>query len=281
MEGKAKMSEKEMRALVSLLEDKSLRPEIEAKILELGTDTIGMLEEEWEKTFDPELQGYLEDIIHRLQYMLVKERLAGWRQSETDDLLKGMWIVATYQYPDLSLEKLSQELEQLYYEVWLEHNPEAHPYDQVKFMNSVMFSKLKFRGNARNFHAPANSMINMVLETRRGNPISLAVVYMLVAQKLGMPVFGVNLPNMFVLTYKDEREQFYINAFNRGLIFSRQDIDNYIAQINLTPRPMFYEPCSHADIVVRTLRNLSIAFEKLDEHGKAEEVKELIKILEA
>jgi len=202
------------------------------------------------------LQGYLEDIIHRLQYMLVKERLENWRQSQGDDLLRGMWIVATYQYPDLSLEKLSQELEQLYYEVWLEHNPEAHPYDQIKFMNSVMFSKLKFRGNTRNFHAPANSMINMVLETRRGNPISLAVD-------------------------KDEREQFYINAFNRGLIFSRQDIDNYIAQINLTPRPMFYEPCSHADIVVRTLRNLSIAFEKLDEHSKAEEVKELIKILEA
>ena len=103
---------------------------------------------------------------------------------------------------------------------------------------------------------------------------------MLIAQKLEMPVYGVNLPNMFILTYKDKDEQFYINAFNRGLIFSREDIDSYITQINLAPRPIFYEPCSHSDIVIRSLRNLSIAFEKLDDHVKADEVKGLLALIE-
>jgi len=274
------MKKKELKALVSLLEDRSLRAEIEYKILELGTDTIPFLEGEWENSFDPELQSYLEDIIHKLQLELLKERLLEWKQSESDDLLKGMWIVATYQYPDLSLEKLQQDFEQLYYEVWLEHKPEAHYFDKVKFINSVLFSKLKFRANTRNFHSPANSMINIVMETKKGNPISLSVLYLLIAQKLEMPVFGVNLPNMFILTYKDKEEQFYINAFNRGLIFSREDIDSYITQINLAPRPIFYEPCSHTDIVIRSLRNLSIAFEKLDDHAKADEVKELLALVE-
>ena len=139
------MKKKELKALVSLLEDRSLRSDIEYKILELGTDTIPYLEKEWEKTFDPDLQSYLEDIIHKLQMELLKERLVDWKQSESDDLLKGMWIVATFQYPDLSLEKLQQDFEQLYYEVWLEHKPDAHYYDKVKFINSVLFSKLKFR----------------------------------------------------------------------------------------------------------------------------------------
>ena len=85
---------------------------------------------------------------------------------------------------------------------------------------------------------------------------------------------------MFILTYKTETEQFYINVFNRGLIFSREDIDSYITQINLAPRPIFYEPCSHVDIVIRTLRNLNIAFEKLGEHQKAEEIKELIALMD-
>ena len=274
------MKKKELKALVSLLEDRSLRSDIEYKILELGTDTIPFLEKEWENTFDPDLQGYLEDIIHKLQLELLKERLVEWKQSESDDLLKGMWIVATFQYPDLSLEKLQQDFEQLYYEVWLEHKPDAHYFDKVKFINSVLFSKLKFRANTRNFHSPANSMINIVMETKKGNPISLSVLYLLVAQKLDMPIFGVNLPNMFILTYKDKDEQFYINAFNRGLIFSREDIDSYITQINLAPRPIFYEPCSHTDIVIRSLRNLSIAFEKLDDHAKADEVKELLALVE-
>ena len=195
-------------------------------------------------------------------------------------MLKGMWLIATYQYPDLDLQKLRQDLEQLYYEVWLEHNPEGHYFDQVKMMNSVFFSKLKYRSNTQNFHSPANSNINIVMETRRGNPISLCVVYLLVAQKLNMPVYGVNLPNMFILTYKTEETQFYINAFNRGLIFSKEDIDSYIAQINLTPRPMFYDPCSNVDIVIRVLRNLIVSFEKLDEHYKADDVKILLGILE-
>ena len=274
------MKKKELKALVSLLEDNSLRSEIEQKILELGTDTIPFLEEEWENSFDPSLQGYLEDIVQKLQFILLKERLQVWKETESDNLLKGMWTVATYQYPDLSLEKLSQDLEQLYYEVWLEHKPEAHYYDQIKFINSVLFSKLKFRANTRNFHAPANSMINMVMESKKGNPISLSVIYLLIAKKLDMPIYGVNLPNMFILTYKTKDEQFYINAFNRGLIFSREDIDSYITQINLAPRPIFYEPCSNTDIVIRTLRNLSIAFEKLDDHEKADEVKELLVLIE-
>jgi regulator of sirC expression with transglutaminase-like and TPR domain len=274
------MKKKELKALVSLLEDRSLRADIEYKILELGTDTIPFLEKEWENSFDPDLQSYLEDIIHKLQLKLLKERLVEWKQSESDDLLKGMWIVATYQYPDLLLEKLQQDFEQLYYEVWLEHKPKAHYFDKVKFINSVLFSKLKFRANTRNFHAPANSMINIVMESKKGNPISLSVLYLLIAQKLEMPVFGVNLPNMFILTYKDKEDQFYINAFNRGLIFSREDIDSYITQINLAPRPIFYEPCSHTDIVIRSLRNLSIAFEKLDDHAKADEVKELLALVE-
>ena len=274
------MEESELKALVSLLEDDDVRNEIEGRIMGMGTSVIPFLEIEWEESFDPKLQGLIEDIIHRLQFQLLQERLEIWKNEETDDLLKGMWLVATYQYPDLDIVNLRQELEQLYYEIWLEHNPEGHYFDQVKMMNSVLFNKLKYRSNTQNFHSPANSNINIVLETKRGNPITLCVIYMLVAQKLGMPVYGVNLPNMFILTYKSDETQFYINAFNRGLIFSKEDIDSYITQINLNPQPIFYEPCSHKDIIIRVLRNLIVAFEKLDEHYKADDVKLLLNLLE-
>jgi regulator of sirC expression with transglutaminase-like and TPR domain len=190
-----------------------------------------------------------------------------------------MWLVATYQYPDLSLEGLKRQLEQIYYEAWLEFKADAHPFDQVKILNSVVFGKLKFRANTKNFHAPANSMINVVLETRKGNPISLCVLYMLVAQRLKLPVYGVNLPSLFILTYKSEERQFYINAFNRGLIFSKQDIDNYLQQSKLQFLDMFYQPCSHTDIVRRVLRNLIVSFEKLKDFEKADEVKLLLDIV--
>ncbi len=276
------MDSKELKALVSLLEDDELRLQIEEKIFSMGNEVIPFLEEEWGASFDASVQERIEEIVHTLQFKLLKDRLQDWKLNDSDDLLMGMWLIATYQYPDLTLEKITQDFEQLYYEVWPLYEPEAHPYDQVKAISNVLFSKLRFRANTAHFHSPANSMINSVLESKRGNPIALSVIYMLIAQKLNMPVYGVNLPNFFIITYRpeDDTTQFYINAFNRGLIFTKQDIDHYLGQININPHPKYYEACTHADIIIRVLRNLIISFEKLDEHSKADEIKQLLALFE-
>lgn len=273
------MEEKEIKALVSLLddEDRQIVAHVEEKILSIGSSVIPYLELEWESSFNPVVQQRIEELIHVLQYDLVKKRLQEWYASEEKDLLTGMWIVATYQYPDTELAKLKQDLEQIYYDTWLEYRNDLYPYDQVKVINSVLFGKLKFGANSKNFHSPGNSLINVVLETHKGNPITLSVIYMLVAQKLKLPVYGVNLPNLFILTYKDDKHtQFYINAFNRGLIFSKQDIENYISELHLTPQNSFFEPCDNVEIIRRTLRNLVMSFEKMGEHAKADEVKMLL-----
>lgn len=276
------MESKEFKALVSLLEDddEQIVSHVQEKILSLGTSVIPQLEQEWEANFNSNVQRRIEDLIHALQYELLKERIKSWYESEEQDLLTGMWLIATYQYPDLELIKLKQELEQIYYDTWLEFKPDLYPFDQIKLINSVLFNKLKFAANTKNFHSPGNSMLNVVLETRKGNPITLCVIYMLVSQKLKLPVYGVNLPNLFVLTYKDERhQQFYINAFNKGLIFSRQDIENYINELHLAPQDSFFQPCSNLEIIRRVFRNLIMSFDKMGEHEKAEEVKELLLII--
>ncbi len=276
------MKETELKALVSLLDDDDgqIVSHVEEKILSLGTTIIPFLEEEWESNFNPTVQRRIEEIIHTLQYALLKERIAEWYESEEKDLLTGMWLVATYQYPDIELIKLKQDLEQIYYETWLEFKQDLYPFDQIKVINGVLFNKLKFGANTKNFHSPGNSMINVVLETKRGNPITLCIIYMLVAQKLKLPVHGVNLPNLFVLTYKDNvHTQFYINVFNKGLIFSRQDIENYINELHLSHQPSFFEPCPNLEIIRRVFRNLIMSFDKMGEHAKAEEVKELLLII--
>ena len=272
------MEEKELKALVSLLDDddQQVVSHVEGKILSIGKAVIPFLEHEWESNLNPSVQSRIEELIHTLQYDLLRERLKNWYQNGNQDLLEGMWILATYQYPDLELEKLKQELEQIYYETWLEFRPDLYAFDQIKVINSVLFSKLKFGANTKNFHSPGNSMINVVLESRKGNPITLCVIYLLVAQKLKLPVHGVNLPNLFILTYKDDNHQFYVNAFNRGLIFSKQDIENYINELHLVPQSSFFEACSSLEIIRRALRNLVMSFEKMGEHAKANEVKVLL-----
>lgn len=273
------MKEKELKALVSLLDDDDdqIIDHVESKILSLGTKIIPLLEQQWEESFSPTTQSRIENLIHSLQFRLISNRLIHWKESESEDLLKGMWVIATYLYPDLEFETVQKEIEQIYYDAWLEQKDEMHPYDQVRSLNNVLFHRLKFKGNTRNFHSPSNSLINNVLESKKGNPITLSVIYSLVAQKLNIPIYGVNLPNMFIVTYKSNVvTQFYVNPFNKGIIFTREDIDSYIHELHLSPSTAYYEPCPNMDIIKRVLRNLSNSFEQIGDHSKVDEMKMLL-----
>lgn len=277
------LTSSELNALVSLLDDSDfeVRSHVRDRILSLGTEIIPFLEKKWENSFNPEIQKQIEELVHNLQFSLLKQRLEDWKNTEDRDLLAGLWIINTYQYPDIEFEKLNADMHQIYFEVWTAFKNDLPPYDQVRIINNVLFNTLRFSANTKNFHSPANSMLSSVLDSKRGNPLTLCSIYLLVARKLGLPIYGVNLPNLFVLTYKSEDYNFYINAFNKGLIFGRKDVSNYLEHLKIEPRDEYFEPCSHLAIILRMLRNLGQAFEKLGEQDKVGEVRELIELLEA
>lgn len=272
------MTKGEIKALISLLDDSDydVAAYVEKQIAYLGEGIIPFLEEEWEETLNADLQKKIEDLIHNLQYDGLTKRLQAWKASGAENLLEGMFLVNSYLYPDVDFATINKAIDQLYFDAWTHMKDEMHPYDQVKSLNNVLFREKRFSANTKNFHSPANSMLHLVLETKRGNPLTLCVIYMTLAQRLSMPVYGVNLPNLFILTYKLGDMQFYINVYNKGLILSKADIDNYILQLNLNPVDIFYEPCDNLDIVKRALRNLAFSFEKMDDPEKATEVNKLL-----
>src|SRR5690606_14523153 len=115
---------------------------------------------------------------------------------------------------------------------------------------------------------------------------SLAVIYSIIAQKLDIPIYGVNLPQHFILAYVDESMDkdfdshilFYINAFNKGFIFGRHDVDAFLRQLNLSPDRRFYEPCSNSAIIQRIIRNLISAYDNAGVEDKVKELEELLEI---
>jgi regulator of sirC expression with transglutaminase-like and TPR domain len=276
------MNESEIKALVTLLDDddNEVVQHVESRLRTLGGAVIPLLEDHWQGNgLNPELQKKIEDLIHDLQYRLVLDRLVAWKNKGHEDLLEGMWIIATYQYPDLNIEKLRQYINDMYFDAWLELREDMHPHDQIRILNQIFFDKNKYLPNTKNFHSVANSMLNQVFDLKKGNPISLCVIYLLVAKRLGLPVYGVNLPSLFVLTYKTPQLQFYINIFNRGLIFSKVDISNYIKQMQLKPQDSFFQPCTNLDIVLRVLRNLVVSFEKVSDLERAKEVDKILRAI--
>lgn len=280
---------REIDALLKLLDDpdQDVFQEVSKRLLEHGSQVIAFLETEWEKSLDTRLQERIENIVHEIQFNTIKEDLALWYHSGAFDLLKGALVINRYQYPELDEQKVINQLEEIKRDIWLGLQQEMSSVEKIKHINHIFYQIHGFSGNTKNHHDPQNSYINQVLESRKGNQISLAIIYSTIAQKLDIPVYGVNLPQHFILGYIDESKRtdqefgvlFYINAFNKGAIFGKHDVDQFLRQLNLQAMPGFYAPCSNVEIIRRIIRNLISAYENLGSAEKAAELKELQEIL--
>jgi regulator of sirC expression with transglutaminase-like and TPR domain len=280
---------KEISALVKLLDDPDpeIYEHIEKRLLEYGSEVVHFLENAWEQSLDSLLQERIENIVHKIQFSSVKEDLNLWYQSGAFDLLQGALVINRYQYPDLDEQKIILQIEEIKREIWMGLQYEMSSIEKIKLINHIFYNVYGFSGNTKNHHDPQNSYINQVLESKKGNQISLAIIYCTIAQKLDIPVYGVNLPQHFILGYIDESKRedhefgvlFYINAFNKGAIFGKHDVDQFLRQLNLDPLPGFYAPCSNVEIIRRIIRNLISAYENLGSKEKVEELKELQDIL--
>jgi len=280
--------DKELLAMIKLLEDpdEDVSGMVTRKLLEMGREAIPGLEATWENTINPDIQTRIENIIHIIQFTELKKELSGWKESGGESLLYGAYLVARYQYPDLYFSEIEAQVEKLRKEVWIELHDGLTALEKIRVINHIFFAIHKFSGNTSNFYSPGNSFINQVLETGKGNPISLSLLYAIVAQSLDMPVFGVNLPLNYVLAYKDDNFKddpngilFYINPYNKGAVLSRREIDFFLYEQKLEPRKEYYTPCTNIITIERLIRNLVFSYEKMGYPEKIEQVNELLTII--
>jgi regulator of sirC expression with transglutaminase-like and TPR domain len=285
------MNKEKVNALISLLDDpnEEVFQTVEGELLKEQVDIVPELEKAWETTFDSAYQRRLENLIHTLQFKDIKSRLRQWISNPDEDLLFGAYLISKYQYPELRYEDINDKINQLRKDVWLELNDHLTALEKVRIINHILFDVHGFSRNNTNFMAPQNSFICDVLDTRKGNPISLSVIYSVIAQRLGIPIYGVNLPKNFILAYMDEaadlstteKDQgssvlFYVNPINKGAVLGRKEIEFFIQQQKMEPRTSYFLPCPNHEIVQRILNNLLYALESNGQTEKADEVQELL-----
>jgi|TARA_R110000737_G_scaffold164321_1_gene191793 regulator of sirC expression with transglutaminase-like and TPR domain len=290
------VSDNLLSALIRLVEDPDeiVYSHVRDKLLNYGKDAIPFLEISWEEEdWGLLFQSRIETIIHEIQFTEACRELKAWSHSDDKDILKGAIAVARYQYPGLDEAKLYSDIEKITQDVWLEINQKNTALEKVRILNKIFFGTHKFKGNSKNFLSPLNSYINTVLETRRGNPLSLCLLYSVVAIKMGMPIYGVNLPNHFILAYMDEfnvRHEmgnnnthgvlFYINPFSKGSLFDENEIKDFLKSLNLEELREYFEPCSNTQIIKRMLTNLIAAFQEVGNATKVQELEILRNILD-
>lgn len=280
-----------IKALVHLLEDPDARvyDSVARNLIDLGTDIIPELEMAWEQSSEPLKQQRIENLIQEIQSITVRESLSDWRKNDKN-LFEGAFLVAKYQYPELNFMDLDKKIANISKDAWLELNKNLTALENTRVLNYIFYKNLKFTGNVTNFYAPQNNFVNMVLETKKGNPISLGILYTAIARRLGLPVYGISLPKNFILAYIDpysaenmtefseDHVLFYINPFRKGAVLNKSDIENFLRTQKTEIRNSYFVPNSNCEIIRNLIENIIFSFEKLGYQDKVSRYQTLLDV---
>jgi regulator of sirC expression with transglutaminase-like and TPR domain len=281
------MTNPTLAALINLLDepDENAFRVIRDQILLQGPDAIEPLEQLLDNTFNSTLHERIRSIVRHLQQENLYLEFLNWLTIGSSDLLQGFILVARTMYPSLDVKNTIISIEQMKMDVWIELNENLTALENVKVLNHILFDIHHFDGNRKDMLAPGNNYINLMLESRMGSPVSIGILYLILGQKLGLPLYGVNLPQHFILAYltepgienPDEDDVlFYINPFNRGSVFTRREIELFTGQMKITPDKSFFTPCSNSDTIRRLISSLIFSYSKTGESAKTEDLENLL-----
>ena len=185
-------------------------------------------------------------------------------EDERIDLVRASLAIARTEYPDLDIEKYVVRVDELARRVGTRIPESGDAAQTIAALNQVLFQEEEFRGNIENYYDPRNSFLNDVLDRKLGIPISLAVLYMEVARRIGFPLFGVGMPGHFLLKHYDlEGRQVLIDCFDKGHILSDRDCQQRLDEIysgQLPLQPDFLLAVSRRQILTRILNNLKTVY---------------------
>ena len=284
-------SKAKIKALINLLDDPNpeIFSQVRRELLELGHEAIEQLENFWEhNNYEPEFRKRIENLIHDIQFSALKRELSLWAKNPVS-LLEGALLINRFRYPETDKEEIELIIGEISKKIWLELNEQLTALETVKLFNKIFYQTVGFKGDRKHFHSPNNSYLKDVLVNKRGNPLSLSIVYIILSNRLKLPICGVNLPSHFVLAYtktinhihtenKDD-VLFYINPFSKGSLLHKTDIDDFLKQLKVEPQPYFYIPCNNLEMIKRMLVNLIYSYSRQGEQEKVSELQELEAII--
>ncbi len=274
-----------LKALVYLLEDNDpvINEQVSKELVAFGSEIIPFLEDSTFLVENELHKNRLDKVIYQIKDQKIYEALTLWLKTENKDLLQAWCIVSELSGITPNYQEIKNTLDQIKLSVWLSMFNDQSSLEKIQLLNHVFFEKNGFQGDNENYRSVANSYVHDVIERKKGNPISLSVLYMLVAQSLKLPVYGINLPQHFVLAYMpldlektfdltiedfsgnneipimadlNADAVFYINPFNKGAIFSKFNLKAYLKELKIEPKEQFFQVCDEVAIVKRMLRNI-------------------------
>ncbi|MBM3821731.1 MAG: hypothetical protein FJ404_02375 [Verrucomicrobia bacterium] len=178
------------------------------------------------------------------------------RFADADRLEEGLWLLAATRYPFINAEGYTALLDDYAREARALLPSDHEGFKPLAILNEILFKKHGYRGNEKNYYDAENSFLNRVLDRKTGNPISLCVLYFLVARRIGIPIIGIGMPGHFVCRYQTASEEIYVDCFNQGKLLTKADCVRFLNQTSVGFQEGFLAASSPRQILLRICTNL-------------------------
>lgn len=247
---------REVEALARLLDDpdEDVQASVRARLDELGRDALLHLRTVRDQT-DEGVREEIDAIMHDLH---VSDVMRAWQavlRAPDVSLERGAFLLALYRFPQLDIPQYQAQLDD-YADAIAPRVEMANGAEKAFVLADYMCNELGFTPNREHYYDPNNSYINRVLDRKLGIPVSLSVIYLLLSQRLGLPVYGVNMPAHFLVKYEDQRGEIFIDLFDEGQPISKDACIRFLLRAGIQPRAHYFERASSDAILLRMVRNL-------------------------
>ncbi len=278
------MKKSELQALINLLDDKDsiVYNAVRKKLLQCGEDIIPDLEKQILISENSLLRERAKEIIKYRHFKKSDEDFKHWLKNDKS-LLYGAFLIAKYQYPEIVYDDVENKLNKIVSDLRSEINFYLTGLQQIRKINHILYDIHRFTPDFSNIINPETSYLNKVLENKKSNDVLIAVVYIYISQKLGLPVYGVDFPRNFLLMFKDERSGealFYINPLNKGAVVTKNDIRRFLVNHKIKEKAQFFKACSNKHIIRRLLQFLLNSYIQKNDKIKTEEIKRILNLFD-
>lgn len=189
-------------------------------------------------------------------------------EDEHFPLTEAAVAVAQHAYPDLDVQGVLDEIDQWGNKIKQRITPDTPPIQRLQLLKHFFYNELGFGPNQNDFYAPENSYLHQIIESRRGIPISLAILMMELGQQIGLNIRGVSFPNHFMMRISLQQGEIIMDPLNGESLSKNQlqemldpylDAKGYRGELSL-PLNIFLRASSSREILSRFMRNLKMIY---------------------
>ena len=270
-------------------EEAILFDKISENILSYGVTAIPYLEATSEKSLDEIVQLRVKYLIGKIRVQGLYGELHNWATMHSNDLLKGYFIVSKYLFPSLDVEHVMSKVEALKKQVWLELKKEMTPFEEATVISKVFYEVRKFTLVSDVRSMPDCLCLNALLNSNKAHPLTHSLLYAGIAQRLGIPIYGVQLPESIFLSYVDSYDplspdfksdvKFYLQPFMAGMFLSNEQHLELLEKEHPDNVELFDGACSNQNFLAQVLSKMYMFFIDAKKKEKSEDMILLIEAL--